>query len=78
MAQFMIRFLISSLFISVMTLLLLAARRLCGRCLTSRMRYRLWFLFLGLLAVPLLPAGSVNIRHMFSWIGQQPVTSDSG
>ena len=78
MAQFMIRFLISSLFISVMTLLLLAARRLCGRCLTSRMRYRLWFLFLGLLAVPLLPAGSVNIRHMFSWIGQQPDTSDSG
>lgn len=55
MADFMIRFLICNIFISVPTTILLAARRLLRNTLSGRMQYHLWFLLLGLLTVPFLP-----------------------
>lgn len=55
MADFMIRFLFSSLILGVMIGLLLALRHLFRHTLTSRMRYRLWYVLLLLLAVPFLP-----------------------
>ena len=55
MADFMIRFLICNLFISGMIGILLMVKLLLKNCLTSRMQYNLWFLLLGLLAVPFIP-----------------------
>ncbi len=55
MADFMIRFLICNLFISVLVGILLAARHLLRNILSGRMQYHLWFLLLGLLAIPFLP-----------------------
>lgn len=54
MAEFMIAFLVCNLPISGAIFLLLAARRVFKKSLSCRMRYGLWFLLLGLLAVPLL------------------------
>lgn len=67
MADFMIRFLFCNLFISMMILLILFFRRLFRNSLTNRMKYRLWILFLGLLAVPFLPLHSFQSLWLFSW-----------
>lgn len=67
MADFMIRFSICNLFISVLIGIFLAAKYLLKNHLTSHMQYRLWFLLLVLLAVPFIPAGSIPFPHIFSW-----------
>lgn len=51
----MIRFLLCNIIICILIILLLAARRLFQNSITPRMRYNLWFLLLGLLAVPFIP-----------------------
>lgn len=51
----MVSFLLSNLFISGVIVLLLVIRRLFRQHLTSHTQYQLWFLLLGLLAVPFLP-----------------------
>lgn len=55
MSGFMLRFLISNLFLSVMLGILLLLKWLFHSSLSPRMQYRLWFLFLGTLAAPFLP-----------------------
>lgn len=69
MADFTIRFLINNLFISIIIGLLLAVKRLFQSVLSGRMQYHLWFLLLGLLAVPFLPVPSGSFLSFFSWIG---------
>ena len=51
MTDFMIRFLISNVFIAAVTAVLALVRGLFSRVLSARMRYLLWFVLLGLLAV---------------------------
>lgn len=66
MADFMIRFLICNLFISVLVGILLAARHLLRNILSGRMQYHLWFLLLGLLTVPFLPPRPVGFSGLFT------------
>ena len=66
MELFVIRFFLCNLLIAGIVGLLLAARRLFRRQLTSRMRYHLWFLLLTLLAVPFLPIRFETFRETLS------------
>lgn len=69
MAEFTIRFIICNIFVSGIIGIFLLARRLLKNILTSRMRYNLWYLLLGLLAVPFIPAGPIPFLQVFSWFG---------
>ena len=55
MSDFMIPFLLCNVYISIIIGVLLAARHLLRNSLSSRMQYHLWFILLGLLAIPFLP-----------------------
>ncbi len=55
MADFGIRFFLCNIFICVITGFLLIAKRAFKNYLTSRMQFNLWFLLLGILAVPFVP-----------------------
>lgn len=68
MADFMIRFLICNVFISGMIGILLITKRLFKNNLSSRMQYNLWFLLLGLLAVPFIPFRLIGFPQIFSWL----------
>ena len=66
MTDFIIHFLISNLFISGIIGLLMAVKHLFRNSLSGRMQYHLWFLLLGLLAVPFIPLRSVRFSRIFS------------
>lgn len=80
MAVFMIRFFICSIFISGIIGILLLAKRIFKNILSSRMQYNLWFLLLGLLAVPFLPVQPIGLPDIFSWLGNflYPSVSTAG
>ena len=78
MADFMIRFLICNVFISGIIGILLLARRIFRNNLSSRMQYNLWFLLLGLLAVPFIPFRLIGFPQIFSWLRSLGSTSASG
>lgn len=77
MAEFMIRFLICNIFISVIIGILLLVKRLLGNNLTSRMHYNLWYLLLGLLAVPFIPVQPIHFLQIFTWFDSLKNTSIS-
>ncbi len=68
MADFMIRFLVSNVFLGGIILFLFLIRRLFWQVLTSRMQYHLWYGMMGLLAVPFLPFSVERFPNIFSWI----------
>lgn len=68
MADFMIRFAICNIFISGIIIILLIAKQLLKRSLSNRMQYNLWFLLLGLLAVPFIPIRPIGFLQILSWI----------
>lgn len=68
MADFMIRFFICNLFISGIIGIFLIARQIFKNSLTNRMQYNLWFLLLGLLAVPFLPFRLTGFPRLFLWL----------
>lgn len=68
MDGFMIRFMICNVFISIIIGILLMAKWLFKKSLSSRMQYDLWFLFLGLLAVPFIPLRPVGFMQVLSWL----------
>ena len=70
MAGFMIRFFICNVFISGIIGILLIAKRIFKNSLSSRMQYNLWFLLLGLLAVPFIPLRLIGFPQIFSWLGR--------
>lgn len=55
MVQFSIGFFICNLYIALIILGILIARRIFGRLLSCRMKYNLWLVLLALMAVPFLP-----------------------
>ena len=77
MADFMIRFLICNVFISGIIGILLIAKRIFKSNLSSRMQYNLWFLLLGLLAVPFIPFRLIGFPQIISWINSLRISSTS-
>lgn len=77
MAEFMIRFFICNLFMSMIIGIFLLAKHLLKDSLTSRMHYNLWFLLLGLLVIPFLPVRSIYFAQIFTWFNnlKHPSTS---
>ena len=78
MAVFMIRFFICNVFISGIIGILSIARRIFKNSLSSRMQYHLWFLLLGLLAVPFIPFRLIGFPQIFSWLGCLRISPSSG
>ena len=78
MADFMIRFLICNVFVSGIIGILIIAKRIFKNSLSSRMQYNLWFLLLGLLAVPFLPFRLTGFPQIFSWLGSLRSSPSSG
>lgn len=74
----MIRFLICNVFISGIVGILLIAKRIFKNNLSSRMQYNLWFLLLGLLAVPFIPFRIIGFPQIFSWLGNLRISPASG
>lgn len=68
MAEFMIRFLICNVFISIIIGILLIIKNLFRNFLSSRMQYNLWFLLLGILSVPFIPLCLMDSYQFFSWL----------
>ena len=66
MANFMIRFFICNVFISGIIGILLIVKRIFKNSLSSRMQYNLWFLLLGLLAVPFIPFRFIGLPQLFN------------
>lgn len=67
MADFMIRFLICNILLCGIIGILLLIKHILKNCLSSRMQYNLWFLLLGLLAVPFLPFRFFKLSELFVW-----------
>ncbi len=67
--EFMIQFLICNILISAIIGILLPVKHLLRKNLTSRMQYHIWYLLLGLLTVPFIPAQSVRFLQIFTWYG---------
>lgn len=78
MSYFMIRFFICNVFISGIIGILLMVKRIFKNNLSSRMQYNLWFLLLGLLAVPFIPFRLIGFPQIFSWLGSLGSSSASG
>ena len=78
MPDFMIRFLICNIFISIVIGILLAARGLFQKYLSARMQYHLWFFLSGLLAVPFCPFRSAGPGRLFSILKNLNGFSTSG
>lgn len=65
MADFMIRFLACNILLCGIIGIFLLIKRIFKNILSSRMQYNLWFLLLGLLAVPFLPFRFFKLSEMF-------------
>ena len=78
MANFMIRFFLCNVFISGIIGILLMIKWIFKNSLSSRMQYNLWFLLLGLLAVPFIPVRFIGFPQLFSWLGYLRISPFSG
>lgn len=68
MADFMLRFLICNVLICGIIGILLLMKRIFKNSLSNRMQYNLWFLLLGILAVPFLPFRFFKTWEIFLWL----------
>lgn len=68
MADFMIRFLICNILLCGIIGIFLFMKHILKNSLSSRMQYNLWFLLLGLLAVPFLPFRFFKSSELFVWM----------
>ncbi len=68
MAEFIIHFILCNLLISGIIGLLFIARRIFRHHLSGRMQYNLWFVLLGLLAVPFFPSHFTGLTQLFPWL----------
>lgn len=66
MLEFGTQFFICNIFISVIVGIIFAAKHVLRRHLSPRMHYHIWFLFLGLLAVPFIPVRLNSITQVLS------------
>ncbi len=68
MADFGIRFFICNILICAIIGILLMIKKVLKNHLTSRMQFNLWFLLLGLLAVPFLPVRPFRFSQILLWL----------
>lgn len=80
MADFGIRFFLCNIFICIIIGFLIIVKRAFKNCLTSRMQFNLWFLLLGILAVPFVPFRPASFTQIFALLGvwKNAVSSDKG
>lgn len=77
MADFMIRFLVCNLFMIMIIATLSVIKRLFKNHLSGRMQYHLWFILLGLLAVPFLPVRPIGFLRIFSWFSRKAASANT-
>lgn len=68
MADFGIRFFICNILICAIIGILLMIKKVLKNHMTSRMQFNLWFLLLGLLAVPFLPVRPFRFSQILLWL----------
>lgn len=66
MADFMIRFLLSNLFLGIFIGILAFCKWIFRRTLSSQMQYHLWFLLFFFLLVPFVPVCSFSLPAQIS------------
>ena len=69
MADFGIRFFLCNIFICIVTGFLIIAKRAFKNYLTGRMQFNLWFLLLGILAVPFVPFRPASFTQILALCG---------
>ena len=69
MAEFGIRFFLCNIFICIIIGFLILVKRAFKKCLTSRMQFNLWFLLLGILAVPFVPFRLASFTQVLALLG---------
>lgn len=70
MVGFMIRFLLCNILLCGIIGILLLVKHIFRNSLSSRMQYNLWFLLLGILAVPFLPFRFFRLPQMYNLCNQ--------
>ena len=80
MANFGIRFFLCNIFICIIIGFLIIVKRVFKNYLTSRMQFNLWFLLLGILAVPFVPFRPASFTQIFTLFGiwKNAVSSNKG
>ena len=80
MADFGIRFFLCNIFICIIIGFLIIVKRSFKNYLTSRMQFNLWFLLLGILAVPFVPFRPVSFTQILALLGawKNAVSSNKG
>lgn len=69
MANFGIRFFLCNIFICIIIGFLMIVKRAFKNYLTSRMQFHLWFLLLGILAVPFIPFRPASFTQILASLG---------
>ncbi len=69
MADFGIRFFLCNIFICIIIGFLIIVKRAFKNYLTSRMQFNLWFLLLGILAVPFVPFRPASFTQILALLG---------
>ena len=80
MANFGIRFFLCNIFICIIIGFLIIVKRAFKNYLTSRMQFNLWFLLLGILAVPFVPFRPASFTQILALLGiwKNTVSSNTG
>ena len=78
MADFGIRFFICNILICAIIGILLMIKKVLKNHLTSRMQFNLWFLLLGLLAVPFIPVRPVQFSQIISLLDKWKNAASAG
>jgi bla regulator protein BlaR1 len=80
MADFGIRFFLCNIFICIIIGFLIIVKRVFKNYLTSRMQFNLWFLLLGILAVPFAPFRPASFTQVLALFGawKNAVSSNKG
>lgn len=74
MAGFMVRFAVCNILLCCIIGILLLLKHMLKNSLSSQMQYNLWFLLLGLLAVPFLPFRLFGFPQILSWFGRMSLS----
>lgn len=80
MANFGICFFLCNIFICIIIGFLIIVKRVFKNYLTSRIQFNLWFLLLGILAVPFVPFRPASFTQIFALLGvwKNAVSSSTG